>query len=220
MVFLLLCAPAQSCARSTQMMEKPNLLVVCMLFCFFPLHMLGEKFCLHTLFAVLALCSFGRGGLQVSYPLLLPAGGKTGKVAQPPLFLLLKRRLKRPANQRGELWGKSGGERGEGVPRGERGKGGEGEEDVSVSPPCLSVGKQLVFTADCFSLSSEEGQVSGCGWGGVSTIWKVTSSIQASPSKQLHENKVWEVTFKVSQAFVGIVLILKLLRFLTRFKVW
>ena len=29
--------------------------------------------------------------------------------------------------------------------------------------PCLSVGEQLVFTADSFSVSSEEGQVSGCG---------------------------------------------------------
>lgn len=85
-------------------------------------------------------------------------------MAPPPLFLLLKWRLKRPVDQRGGLWG---GKVGVGEvkafldERGGRG-GGQGGEDVSLLP-CLSVGKQLVFTADFSSVSSEEGQVSGCG---------------------------------------------------------
>ena len=62
--------------------------------------------------------------------------------------------------------------------------GGEGEDDVCVLP-CLSVRKQLVFTSYSFSVSSEEGQVSGCVQGGVSTIWRITMSIQALAFNQL-----------------------------------
>lgn len=84
-----------------------------------------KNFCMSALFAALAFCIFKKGGPAGLHPSSLcrvGEGGK-GKVTLPLLSLLLESRLKRPANQRRRgLWGeKSRGERGEGVPRGERG---------------------------------------------------------------------------------------------------
>lgn len=94
--FLLLAAPAHSCA--TQMQENACLPVVCMF---------SACAGIRILLALVLCCAWflqlGKGGLQVLYPLLLlSARGGTGKVALPPLFLLLKR----PANQGGggEKW--------------------------------------------------------------------------------------------------------------------
>lgn len=53
------------------------------------------------------------------------------------------------------------------------------------SPPLSVSGTQLVLTANSFSVSSEKGQVNGCGWGGVFTIWIIMLRLwqQTSPLK-------------------------------------
>lgn len=64
---------------------------------------------------------------------------------------------------------------------------------------CLSVGKQLVFTADYFSPQRKDRWV-GVAEEGVSTIWKITSRVHA-----LHPNNSFEINFvklTFSQAFV------------------
>lgn len=98
---------------------------------FFLPHLATSKNFTHLhFFAVLALCIFKEGGPAGLHPASLRwVGEKGGRVTLPPLSLLLKSRLKRPANQRGG-WregrrglsgGKSRGERGEDVPLGEKG---------------------------------------------------------------------------------------------------
>lgn len=52
-----------------------------------------------ALFAVVALCSFGKGGVQAPPPFSLQGRGGW-RATLPPLSPLLKWRLKRPANQR------------------------------------------------------------------------------------------------------------------------
>jgi len=85
---------------------------------------------------------------------------------------------------------------------------------MRASPTPVSVVEQLVFTADSFSVSSEEGQVSGCG--GKGSVHHMGDNLER-PDFGIQKT-ISEVILNISQRVCWSVFILKLGRFVGR--VW